>query len=49
MREVDTRAEGRRRDKRTSKIYEITMKGESVIKYFKGAKDFDLEDINIPL
>jgi len=25
------------------------MKGESVIKYFKGAKDFDLEDINIPL
>lgn len=49
VREVDTRTGGRKRDKRTSKIYEITMKGESVIKYFKGAKNFDLEDINIPL
>jgi len=48
VREVDTREEGRR-DKRTSKVYEITMKGENVIKYFKGAKDFELEDINIPL
>ena len=50
VREIDTRVEGRRRrDKRTSKIYEITMKGEQVIRYFKGAKAFDLEDINIPL
>ncbi|MCW3991464.1 MAG: hypothetical protein NWE79_02060 [Candidatus Bathyarchaeota archaeon] len=50
VREIDTRVEGRRRrDKRTSKIYEITMKGEQVIRYFKGAKEFDLEDINIPL
>ena len=50
VREIDTRVVGRRRrDKRTSKIYEITMKGEQVIRYFKGAKEFDLEDINIPL
>ncbi|MCW3979094.1 MAG: hypothetical protein NWF12_05050 [Candidatus Bathyarchaeota archaeon] len=50
VREIDTRVEGRRRrDKRTSKVYEITMKGEQVIRYFKGAKEFDLEDINIPL
>ena len=48
VREVDTREEGRR-DRRTSKVYEITMKGENVIKYFKGAKDFELEDINIPV
>jgi predicted transcriptional regulator len=50
VREIDTRVEGRRRrDKRTSRIYEITMKGEQVIRYFKGAKEFNLEDINIPL
>lgn len=47
--EIDTTSMGRRRDKRTSKIYEITMKGEQVLKYFKGAKEFDLEEINIPL
>jgi len=47
--EIDTRTEGRRRDKRTTKIYAITMKGENVIRYFKGAKQFQLEDINIPL
>jgi predicted transcriptional regulator len=47
--EIDTTSMGRRRDKRTSKIYEITMKGEQVLKYFKGAKEFDLEEINIPI
>lgn len=47
--EIDTTSIGRRRDKRTSKIYEITMKGEQVLKYFKGAKEFDLEEINIPI
>jgi len=40
---------GRRRDKRTSRIYVITMKGEQVIRYFKGVKDFELMDVNIPL
>lgn len=40
---------GRRRDKRTSRIYVITMKGEQVIRYFKGIKDFELRDVNIPL
>ena len=40
---------GRRRDKRTSRIYVITMKGEQVIRYFKGVKDFELRDVNIPL
>ncbi|MFB0558645.1 MAG: winged helix-turn-helix domain-containing protein [Candidatus Bathyarchaeia archaeon] len=47
--EIDTTSMGRRRDKRTSKIYEITMKGEQVLRYFKGAKEFDLEEINIPI
>lgn len=47
--EIDTTSVGRRRDKRTSRIYEITMKGEQVLKYFKGAKEFDLEEINIPI
>ncbi len=36
--EVDTTSIDRKRDKRTSKIYEITMKGEQVYRYFKGAK-----------
>jgi len=47
VREIDTSAiEGR--DKRTSKIYEITTKGEQVLNYFRGAKEFHLEAINIP-
>jgi len=35
--EIDTTSIERKRDKRTSKIYEITMKGEQVHRYFKGA------------
>ena len=47
VREIDTSAiEGM--DKRTSKISAITMKGERVLNYFRGAKEFDLEAINIP-
>ena len=45
--EIDTSSIERRRDKRTSKIYEITMKGEQVHRYFKGAKYLD-EVINVP-
>ena len=47
--EIDMTSGGRRRDKRTSRIYVITMKGEQVIRYFKGVKDFELRDVNIPL
>jgi predicted transcriptional regulator len=47
--EVDTTSLRRKRDKRTSKVYNITMKGEYVLKYFKGMKEFQLEDINIPV
>jgi len=43
IREVDVR-DGR--DKRTSICYEITQKGENVIKYFHQAKDLiELEDV----
>lgn len=47
--EIDMKKQNRKRDKRTSKIYRITLKGEQVIRYFKGAKNFELDDINIPL
>jgi predicted transcriptional regulator len=47
--ETDMKKQNRKRDKRTSKIYRITLKGEQVIRYFKGAKNFELDDINIPL
>ena len=47
--EIDTTSISRKRDKRTSKIYQITMKGEKVIQYFRGMKEFQLEDINIPV
>lgn len=48
--EVDTTTVGRRRrDKRTSKVYQITMKGEQVIRYFKGAKELQLGDLGIPV
>ena len=46
--EID-KTSGRRRDKRTSKIYVITMKGEGVLRYFKGLKDFELMGVDIPL
>ena len=43
IREVDVRGG---RDKRTSTCYEITQKGENVIKYFHQAKDLiELEDV----
>jgi predicted transcriptional regulator len=48
--EVDTTTGGRRRrDKRTSKVYQITMKGEQVLRYFKGAKELQLGDLGIPI
>jgi len=48
--EIDTTTGGRRRrDKRTSKVYQITMKGEQVIRYFKGAKALQLGDLGIPI
>ncbi|UCD45068.1 MAG: hypothetical protein JSV27_00745 [Candidatus Bathyarchaeota archaeon] len=48
--EVDTTTVvRRRRDKRTSKVYKITMKGEQVIRYFKGAKELELGDLGIPV
>jgi DNA-binding PadR family transcriptional regulator len=47
LREVGIRVGGRRK-RRGRKIYEITMKGESAIRYFEGAKGFQLEDIDFP-
>ncbi len=49
IREIDSSLEGRKRDKRTSRLYEITMKGEQVIRYFKEAKDLGLVEAIIPL
>ena len=34
VREIDV--SDRKRDKRSTKVYEITMKGEEVVKYFRG-------------
>lgn len=43
VREVDARDN---RDKRTNKYYEITQKGENVVKYFNRAKDLlQLEEV----
>ncbi len=47
--EIDVSSEGRKRDKRTNRLYEITMKGEQVIRYFKEAKDLGLVEAIIPL
>ena len=34
------------RDKRTNRYYEITQKGENVVRYFNGAKDLlELEEV----
>jgi len=44
--EIDTTGE-RRRDKRTSKRYEITQKGENVLRYFRDTKAFGIQDIKI--
>ena len=38
----------RKRDKRTRNIYQITMKGEQVIRYFKGAKELQLGELGLP-
>ena len=41
--EIDARAE---KDKRTSAVYEITQKGENIVKYFNRGKDYlKLEEI----
>ncbi len=41
--EIDARAE---KDKRTSTVYEITQKGENIVKYFNRGKDYlKLEEI----
>jgi predicted transcriptional regulator len=41
--EIDARAE---KDKRTSNVYEITQKGENIVKYFNMGKDYlNLEEI----
>ena len=43
IREVDARGG---RDRRTNKTYEITQKGENVVKYFNRAKDLlELEEV----
>jgi len=44
--EIDTTQE-RRRDKRTSSRYELTQKGENVLRYFRDTKSFGIEDIKI--
>ena len=48
---IDVSDQSRSRDKRTNKIYAVTSKGNSVIKYFGHAKqliDVDGEDIFNP-
>jgi len=47
--EIDVTGQERKRDKRTSKLYEITMKGERVIRYFRGAKELGLDEDFIPV
>jgi len=49
IRKIDVSSEGRKRDKRTSRLYEITMKGEQVIRYFKEAKGLGLVEAIIPI
>ncbi len=49
IREIDVSLERRKRVKRTSRLYEITMKGEQVMRYFKEAKDLGLDEAIIPL
>ncbi len=49
VREIDVRDTGRKRDKRTTKIYEITMKGEQVVRYFSGAKALGIDESLIPV
>ncbi len=49
VREVDVSDTGRKRDRRTTKIYEITMKGEQVVRYFRGAKELGIDESLIPV
>ena len=49
VREIDVSATGRKRDKRTTKLYEITMKGEKVVRYFRGAKELGIDANLIPV
>ncbi len=49
VREIDVSALGRKRDKRTTKLYEITMKGEKVVRYFRGAKELGINVNLIPV
>jgi predicted transcriptional regulator len=44
--EIDTTKE-RRRDKRTNTRYELTQKGENVLRYFKDTRAFGIEDVKI--
>jgi predicted transcriptional regulator len=45
--EIDTTMERRRRDKRTTRLYELTQKGENVLRYFNDTKAFGIEDVKI--
>ena len=46
VREIDTR-NVRKRDKRTTRRYEITQKGENIVRYLKGASGLlQLEEIS---
>ncbi len=49
VREIDVSDRGRKWDKRTTKVYEITMKGEQVVRYFKGAKELGIDESMIPI
>jgi len=44
--EIDTTQE-RRRDKRTNTRYELTQKGENVLRYFRDTKAYGIEGIKI--
>ena len=44
VREIDVSATKRKRDKRTTRLYEITMKGEQVVRYFRGAKELGIDE-----
>ena len=47
--EIDVSSEGRKRDKRTSRLYEITMKGEQAIPHVHGFRRREGDDRPSPL
>ena len=49
VREIDVCNTGRKRNKRTTKLYEITMKGEQVVRYVRGAKQLWIDETLIPV